>query len=1042
MRARGHLEASRPGVVERWGRVWPVLVACSLLSSPGSLAAQQDSPPPSDSAALATDTVPATPRDSTRMQVLSRLTRLARPIGVDSAEIRALEDSVALLEGRRRGTAPADGRGGTSAGGASGDTVVSSLLSLPGYSVTEYSGAAAHMDADRRLVLEGDESNQARIRRPEGEVRSDTVVYDPRTERMRTEGGQATLVPSQGEELVSQRLIFDTKERRGTALGAQTTYSQGGEWTVRGDLPSVNPEVVYGSHASFTSCQDTVPHYHFQAGEVKIHGGKWLVARPVTLYFSDVPVAWLPFIAQGLGNGRSSGLLTPRFSINDIVRNSSGYSRRISNVGFYWATNDYMDMALALDWWDNNYTALTGTYRYNWARQFLNGGVNYRSFWRAEGGQELAFDTNHRWQPDERTGVSVSARYSSNNDFVRENSFDPREVVQSIDSNAGINRRFDWGTVALGATRRQFMSDDRVESKLPTVNLSLTPMTFFEAPANRASWYNNLTWSGGGGFERSSRDLADVPDSIVASKNLVDQVTDRANASSTFNLGAFSWGQQFGFMETTSKNVEILPPEPDTSAAQALLSPIRYGRTAGTAFQDEPTFMDISNANVTWSTSIDYQQRLIGSTTLTPTVAIAGQALRTNEYLDSIPEAANFVSAPVRISAGAVLKTDVYGFFPGFGSFEAVRHKFSPTFTWAYTPSSTPTDLQRRVFGANDLRVRNELRVGLNQTFEAKRRPSEEDEEPAAGAIATPGVGADSLGADSLQSAGADTLGADSLAAVRDSLRAAEREDPNAPRSMQRSDVVTLLALNTSAVTYDFVRADSLGSFDQGFETTRLTNQLSSDFLRGFTISMEHQLFKDIRNDEGEIVDREFNLHLTQLNLGFSLGSSSGIFRFLRGGSDEDQPVEPDLGDEDPFDVRTGTDEASLIPGRFGSGSSARDRQRQAGAAGVGGWNANIQYSLTRPADDMAGQRNQMVQWSLTFKPTEHWDVSWRSSYDLEASRFNDHMVRLSRDLHRWEANFDFRQTATGNWTFRFEVSLIDNRDLKFDYKQRDLETF
>jgi hypothetical protein len=58
----------------------------------------------------------------------------------------------------------------------------------------------------------------------------------------------------------------------------------------------------------------------------------------------------------------------------------------------------------------------------------------------------------------------------------------------------------------------------------------------------------------------------------------------------------------------------------------------------------------------------------------------------------------------------------------------------------------------------------------------------------------------------------------------------------------------------------------------------------------------------------------------------------------------------------------------------------------------------------------------------------------------MELNRFNDHSIRLTRDLHRWEANFDFLQTATGNWTFRFEVRLTDNEDLKFDYRQRNLD--
>ena len=81
-----------------------------------------------------------------------------------------------------------------------------------------------------------------------------------------------------------------------------------------------------------------------------------------------------------------------------------------------------------------------------------------------------------------------------------------------------------------------------------------------------------------------------------------------------------------------------------------------------------------------------------------------------------------------------------------------------------------------------------------------------------------------------------------------------------------------------------------------------------------------------------------------------------------------------------------------------------------------------------------------MINGTVTLRPTELWDVSWRTSYDIERGGFNDHTIRLSRDIHRWKANFDFLQTATGNWQFRFEVSLTDNQDLKFDYRQRNLD--
>ena len=81
-----------------------------------------------------------------------------------------------------------------------------------------------------------------------------------------------------------------------------------------------------------------------------------------------------------------------------------------------------------------------------------------------------------------------------------------------------------------------------------------------------------------------------------------------------------------------------------------------------------------------------------------------------------------------------------------------------------------------------------------------------------------------------------------------------------------------------------------------------------------------------------------------------------------------------------------------------------------------------------------------MISGSLRLKPTENWDLNWRTAYDLEANAFNDHVIRMTRDLHRWQAHFDFIKTVNGNWSFRFEVSLTDNRDLKFDYRQRNLD--
>ena len=457
-------------------------------------------------------------------------------------------------------------------------------------------------------------------------------------------------------------------------------------------------------------------------------------------------------------------------------------------------------------------------------------------------------------------------------------------------------------------------------------------------------------------------------------------------------------------------------------------------------------FEDLSTADLSWNTSLNYQQRLIGTTTFTPSLQMSGAAKRSNE----IPEASDFVFGPRRVSFGASLKSDIYGYFGGFGGFEAIRHKISPSVSYSYAPKIVATDLQEAVFGAANAYARNVVTVGFNQTFEAKRPEGEGD---ADGDVEDIGLDLDEdlFAPDSIRRARADSLALEQVLAAPP---AGERVDPNAPQRLPRSRVVNLLALNTSVVTYDFVRARKADDKLEGFTTTRLRNQISSDFLRGLQLSVEHDLF-GTENPDGE-AKRTFDPILSQLNLSFALSSTSGIVQaiggLLRGEEgrsiselsaadslaalDETDGIDPlldNVGDLSP------TDESSIIPGAGSADVVAGAQQRAARTRSGGAWNANFSYSLQRNRDS-GMPASQLLQMGIRLSPTEKWDLVWRTSYDIERGSFLDHTVSLTRDLHRWQASFDFLQTATGNWSFRFQVSLTDNRDLKFDYDQNSTD--
>lgn len=925
--------------------------------------------------------------DSLQQRLQERLTRLGRAMG-DSAGLvtpdSTVEGAAQGPPGVRRTPPPAD-------------STARALFELPGYDLTQYQGQGASFEtATRVLTLTGAEGRTAVLNRQGVQLTADSaLVFDERTGRLVTIGAEAVYTPESGDEVTTRRIIFDLNENRGTAEGARTQYAQGaGNWIVRGDFPWVNPDVSFGHDVTFTSCELDEPHYHFSAGEIKVQPGGTMVAKNVVLYFQDVPVGWLPFVAQSTETGRRSGLLPIRFSVNDIVRTSSSYSRRISNLGYYWAMSDYTDAELALDWWSGNYTALTGQFRYNWLSNFMNGRLSFRRFWEAAGGTQFALDTNHNWDVSERTKLNISAGYVTSSSFVTRNSFDPLEITQSIDSDAGLSRRFDWGNLSVTANRRQFLTDDRVEQEFPRVSLSMSTITLFPAPANRARFFNNMTLSASGRFSQSLTDL--VPQDLTQNEfdiSLIDRATRRAGLSSTLSLGNLSVSGNVDLDRLTRKEIpedffDVEDPLPLAGTG----SVADLQRSALTSHG----FRDFADEELTWSSSVNYQQSLIGSTSITPRLTLSGRSIRS----DSSLVASDFVAAPNRVSFGAQLKTDVYGFWGGFGRFERIRHKFSPTFDYAFTPETQPTALQSDLFGSAAINPRNEIRIGLTQTFEAAVRADE----------------------------------ADSTAS-----RPQAAQEGDGPRRLEVSDKVTLLAIRTSAVTFDFERADEFGDFKRGFsDNLRISNSISSDFLRGLTLSVDHDVFDDSDLQPDGSGERQFAPHLANLRMSFSLSNRSALFRWIAGLRGQELPEEdPEEELEDLEDV--GLDDETVVPGL---GRRDRDEERQRPNTGrVGTWNASLSYSLNRPRDELL-ERTQMMQGTLRFQPTEKWSVNWRTSYDLERSRFNDHIISLTRDLHRWEADFSFRQTATGNWTFLFEVALTDNRDLHFDYQQRSVDQF
>jgi hypothetical protein len=398
----------------------------------------------------------------------------------------------------------------------------------------------------------------------------------------------------------------------------------------------------------------------------------------------------------------------------------------------------------------------------------------------------------------------------------------------------------------------------------------------------------------------------------------------------------------------------------------------------------------------TWNSSISYQQRLVGSTSISPNITLTQQLVR-----DTITSN-EFLGAPVRLSFGSGLSTDLYGFYPGIGGFSAIRHRLSPRLAYSYAPEVSQSELQERVFGAAGGRAQNRISLGISQSWEAKLREAPRPQQP---------LPQDSLAGDTISQA----------------------QIPSVPTDPSK---VSLLSVHTSAFEYDFVQARETGN---GFVTQSVSNSITSDYLRGLNIQLQHELFDrselnpGIPANVGEL--GRFAPRLSSLSTAFQLGPESTVIQWLQrlGNRSRSGETEDDAG------VLPGPPESDE-PVPAGQGSFTGNSQ----GTGAGPWSASFSYQYSRPTrvygvDLENDEAVQTLDGTMSFQLSPNWAVNWATGYSLTDREFGSHRINFQRDLHEWQANFNFYQTPNGNTAFEFFVELTHNRDIRFDYQESDL---
>jgi hypothetical protein len=193
------------------------------------------------------------------------------------------------------------------------------------------------------------------------------------------------------EEYKSKELKYNFDTKRGLISNVFTKESDGylhGEKVKKED-----EKTMYISSGMFTTCDNEEhPHFGISFSKAKAITDDKIVTGPAWFSLMEIPLpVGIPFAYFPFTDGKKSGFLMPSYG------NAANRGYYLRNIGWYFAINDYIDLALQGDIYTNLSYAFNVTSKYV-KRYKYKGSIEFR------------YENNH-------TGLKNTPSYSSSSDF-------------------------------------------------------------------------------------------------------------------------------------------------------------------------------------------------------------------------------------------------------------------------------------------------------------------------------------------------------------------------------------------------------------------------------------------------------------------------------------------------------------------------------------------------------------------------------------------------------------------------------------------------
>ncbi len=442
-----------------------------------------------------------------------------------------------------------------------------------------------------------------------------------------------------GETYHGARIAYNFKTKKGKIDVGKTEIENG---YYRGEeIKKMSPDVLFVADGTYTTCDAQHPHYYFGSPEMKITLKQNIVARPIYLYISDVPVFALPFGIFPTQRGRRSGIIAPAYG-------ESNRGRYLVHLGYYWAISDYMDWSIRGDGYTKGTWVLYSDFRYA-LRYNFSGAISASLGKRIDGERgdpsyqntkEFNFHWGHSQEFNPTTRLVVDFTLTSSS-YYQNTSYQLNDLLrQEIYSNATLSKSWEGtpNSMTINVNRRQNLrarpGELEISDALPSISFSRGQS--FPFRPSRRSGESNLSWFELIGYSYNSQ-LLNTRNAYKADSSGFERIDERRGIQHNIAINA---SPKLGYF-TISPFFNYTEKWYDKSIRRELASTIRRD-TAGNP---------VDTAYTTHDTDVK-----------------GFQAVR---YFD------------MGISAG----TKFFGIIqPNILGIKGIRHQVSPSITYTYQP--------------------------------------------------------------------------------------------------------------------------------------------------------------------------------------------------------------------------------------------------------------------------------------------------------------------------------------------------------------------